>query len=87
MAAMAKVQPAGAAASIGHGADSKNRKHATITANRNRTGVPKNGVVFSSETIGTEIWIKDGNAFGIRVASQDTFTIDLENYQHFFWAG
>ena len=47
MAVMAKVQPAGAAANIGHGAESKNRKYATITANRNRTGVLKNGAVFS----------------------------------------
>jgi hypothetical protein len=47
MAAMAKVQQAGTAASIGHGGESKNRKHATITANRNRTGVLKKGTVFS----------------------------------------
>lgn len=47
MAAMAKVQQAGAAASIGRGAESQNCKHATITANRNRIGVLKNGVVFS----------------------------------------
>jgi len=48
MAAMAKVQQAGAAASIGHGAGSKKRKYETVTANRNRTGVLKNGAVFSS---------------------------------------
>lgn len=85
MAAMAKVQQAGAAASIGPGAGSKKRKHETVTANRNRTGVFKNGAVFSSWTIGTELWIKDGNVLGIRVASQGAFTIDLENSRHFFW--
>ena len=47
----------------------------------------KNGAVFSSEAIGTELWIKDGNVLGIRVASQGAFTIDLENSQHFFWLG
>lgn len=46
MAAVAKVQQAGAAASIGHSAGSKKRKYETVTANRNRTGVLKNGAVF-----------------------------------------
>ena len=48
MAAMAKVQQAGAAKSIDPGTGSKKRKHETVTANRNRTGVLKNGAVFSS---------------------------------------
>jgi len=47
--------------------------------------VLKNGAVFSSQAIGPAIWIKDGNVFVIRVASQGAFTINLENSQHFFW--
>ena len=47
----------------------------------------KNGMVFSFETIGTEIGSKDGDVFGIRVASQGALTIDLENSQQFFLAG
>ncbi len=82
MADMAKVQQAGAAASIGHG----NRSMKTQALNsRRRTGVLKNGAVFS-QTVGTEIWIKDANVFVVRVALQGSFAIDLENSQHFFLA-
>ena len=55
MAAMAKVQQAGAAASIGPGAGSKKRKHETVTANRNRTGVFKNG------GLPKNLWVRKGN--------------------------
>jgi len=46
--------------------------------------VLKNGAVFSSQTIGPALWIKDGNVFGISIASQGAFRIDLENSQYFF---
>jgi len=86
MATMAKEQQAGAAASIGPGTGQKNasmKQSPQIATGQ----VCSKTEQFLSWTIGAELWIKDGNVFVIRGASEGAFTIDLENSQHFFWLG
>jgi hypothetical protein len=85
MAAMAKVQQAGAAANIGHGTRSKKAQALNSHQKSAQDRCAQKWSSFYYWTIGTEPGIKNVNIFVMRVASQRAFVSYLENPWHFFW--